>query len=109
MSATDFEKEYIDNMIIAKELCDYFSYNTIEDPKFDIFWEKLEPNIHSAEIADSYLHRKQFKNMIDNVSDPDKLVVFWKKHFNDAKVGDAIKDGKVVGVFTLTIWIENSN
>ena len=49
---------------MEKELCDYLSTNNIDDPAFETLWTELKPNISIAEIADSFLHRKEFKNMI---------------------------------------------
>ena len=32
-------------------------------------------------------------------------MVLFKNSYKDAKIGDVINSGKVIGVFTLTVWI----
>jgi len=105
---TDFEKEYIDDMLKAKEICDYLSYNNndIYNPKFKILWDSLKVSVSIAEIVDFYIHKKDFTNMVESVTNVDNLAVFWKKPHKDVKIGDIIDDGKVVGIFTLTVWVD---
>jgi hypothetical protein len=101
---SDFKTEYNK----AVELYDFLrNNNNVCDQEFEKLWDKLDATISIAEIVDSILHEKDFKNMIGNVSNPDNLRVLWKKPYNNAKIGDIINGGKVIGVFTLTVWIEN--
>jgi hypothetical protein len=81
--------------------------NTTDSSDFQELWERLHATISTAQLVDSFLHVKEFKNMMDNVINPYNLRVLWKKPYNNAKNGDIINGGKVVGVFTLTVWIEN--
>lgn len=98
---SDFKTDY--NKAI--ELYDFLrNNNNVCDQEL---WDKLDATISIAELVDSFLHEKEYKIMIGNVNNPDNLRVLWKKPYNNAKMGDIINGGKVIGVFTLTVWIEN--
>jgi len=75
-----------------------------EDPKFVELAQKLSMDIDMAQILDDHLH-PEFECTIKD-EDFSKLAVLWKSSFKDAKFGDEINGGKVIGIFTLTIWIK---
>ena len=87
----------------------YFMYSIlndnnkyIEDPLFVQLWEKFG-NIETAQLVDMNLYSDEFENNIrPNIKN---CTVLFKESFKDAKIGDIINSGKVIGVFTLTVWI----
>jgi hypothetical protein len=87
----------------------YFMYcilnnnnKNIEDPEFINMWNKFG-NIDTAQLIDLELHKEEFIRDIEpNIK---KCMVLFKNQYKDAKIGDIINSGKVIGVFTLTVWI----
>lgn len=79
--------------------------NDIEDPEFIELLEKLNPDLSILEMLDYDLHREEFDEMLKNVENSDRLAVLWKSSFVDAKIGDKINGGTVIGIFSFTTWI----
>jgi len=87
----------------------YFMYSilnqnnkNIEDPEFIHIWEKFG-NIDTAQLVDMNLHSEEFeKNITPYI---ENSMVLFKNNYKDAKIGDIINSGRVIGVFTLTVWI----
>lgn len=87
----------------------YFMYQilmnnnkNIEDPDFINIWKKFG-NIDTAQLVDQELYKEQFIN--DILPNIERCMVLFKNSYKDAKIGDTINSGKVIGVFTLTVWI----
>ena len=74
----------------------------IEDPDFVRTWEKFG-NIGVAQLVDSFLYPEEFHDIIK--PNFDNCMVLFKNVYNDAKIGETINGGKVIAVFTLTVWI----
>lgn len=63
-------------------------------------------SISTAQTVDSLLHVEEYKSMMNNIRKPSNLGVLWKIPYKNAKIGYIINRCKVVGVFTLTVWVE---
>ncbi len=80
------------------------NHNDIHDHEFEELSKKVNLNIEMAQMIDYDLH-PEFEITLKSVDNPERLAVLWKNAFENAKVGDTINGGLVIGVFTLTIWI----
>jgi hypothetical protein len=87
----------LENMLLGNN-------KNVEDPKFLELSEKNNLDIDMAQIIDDHLHSDDLIEIL-NKFDFSRLMVLWKNSFKDAKIGDEINGGKVIGIFTLTIWI----
>ena len=115
MDQIDLDNDQVDNL--EYEFTDeqnliyssYFMYDillnnnkNIDDPVFSEMWNKFG-NIGSAQLIDSYLHSEEFEDIITpNIKN---CMILFKNAYRDAKIGDIINSGKVIAVFTLTVWI----
>lgn len=111
------EKDFEDNQKAIEEFDEIYAINklteilylnnkNINDPYFIKVSDDLKMNIKMAQIIDSKLHQELFNSIIKNNKNK---YVLWKYAFKNAKIGDIIHGGKVIGIFTLTIWIEEYN
>lgn len=107
-----FDEEYL--QFVKKAVRLYLALkennNNQDSPAFIKLWAELETGLETAEILDSALYEKEFREMFSK-HDQDKIKVIWNlgeiKKFD---VGDIFTDknnnkGIVVGVFKFTIWI----
>jgi len=96
--------DYVYSMFQMEKILRENGMNT-EDPKFIELADKYL-DIDVAQIIDSNLH-PEFDGTIENEDGliDSRLAVLWKESYKNAKIGDEINGGKVIGIFTLTIWI----
>jgi hypothetical protein len=79
--------------------------NNIEDPDFISLYKELNPSIDVLEMIDYELCKDQFAKMLEEYDDMERYAVLYKNAFIDAKIGDIINGGIVIGIFLFTIWI----
>ena len=101
------EDEHMNMLYSAFTLSQFLKNNdnNIEDPDLIILLEKLNPCINILEMVDFELCREQFDEMLKIYDDSERLAVLYKSSFKDAKIGDIINGGVVIGIFLFTIWI----
>ena len=81
-----------------------------DSPAFIKLWLELETGLEVAQILDSELYEKDFKEMFSK-NDHNKIKVIWNlAEIKKFDVGDIFtdrnkKNGLVVGVFKFTVWI----
>ena len=97
------EFDYIYNIFELTKILKENNNNT-DNHEFQELSDKINLNIEMAQMVDYDLH-PELEITIRDIKHPEKLAVLWKNSFENAKVGDTINGGIVVGVFTLTIWI----
>ena len=73
------------------------NHNNIHDPEFEELANKVNLDIEMAQMIDYDLH-PEFELTIKSVEHPERLAVLWKNAFENAKIGDTINDGVVIGV-----------
>lgn len=107
MSETTFtERQHLEfSMIYLIEMLETNGKN-IDDPEFLHIVDRLG-NIVVMQNIDVYLHTDMYNSMVETHGVD--LMVLWKKPFPDAKMGDIINNGEVVGIFDFTIWIRPEN
>ncbi len=101
------ENEHMNMVFTAFTLCNLLEENgkDINDPNFINILKELKPSISALEMIDFDLHKEQFDEMLKSYEDSERYAVLFKSAFTDAKLGDKINGGIVIGIFLFTIWI----
>ena len=101
------ENEHMHMVFTTFTLCKLLKENgkNINDPDFINILNELKPSISALEMIDFDMHKEQFDEMLKSYEDSERYAVLFKSAFTDAKLGDKINGGIVIGIFLFTIWI----